>query len=91
VALGTPRDSWRERGGWMGGMMLMTLLNRCYRFKGFVYPSARFAESGPKGVEVQVWFRCAQAAARGPIAAVARAAAWAMTACPGGGLFHSRR
>jgi hypothetical protein len=54
VALGKPRNSWRERGGWMGGMMLTTLLNGCYRFKGFVYESARFAESGYKAVEVQV-------------------------------------
>jgi len=35
-------------------MMLMTLLKRCYRFKGFVYQSARFAEVGHKAVEVQV-------------------------------------
>jgi hypothetical protein len=55
VALGKPRDSWRERGGCMGGgTVVMTLLNRCYRFKGFVYQSARFAEGGHQGVEVQV-------------------------------------
>ena len=54
--VGEACDGWREQGGWdwMGGMMLMTLLNRCYRFKGFVYQSARFAEGGHKAVEVQV-------------------------------------
>jgi hypothetical protein len=56
VALGKSRDGWRERGrwDWLGGMLRMTLLNRCYRFKGFVYQSARFAEGGPKAVEGQV-------------------------------------
>lgn len=35
-------------------MMLITLLNRCYRFKGFVYEGACFAEGGHAAVEVQV-------------------------------------
>ena len=35
-------------------MLLMTLLNRRYRFKGFVYRSALFAEGGHKAVELQV-------------------------------------
>jgi transposase len=35
-------------------MRLITLLNRCYRFKGYVYESARFAEGSQNSLEVQV-------------------------------------
>jgi transposase len=35
-------------------MRLITLLNRCYRFKGFVYESARWGECGSKSVQVRV-------------------------------------
>jgi transposase len=35
-------------------MMLITLLNRCYRFKGFIYESARLMAGRPKAVEVGV-------------------------------------
>lgn len=50
------RGDWRVRLGWVliGVMTLMTLLNRCYRFKGFVYESARFGERGKQAVEVRV-------------------------------------
>jgi transposase len=37
----------------MSGMMLTTLLNRCYHFKGFVYERARWV-AGRKAIEVQV-------------------------------------
>ena len=35
-------------------MELTTLLNRCYRFKGFVYKEARFAPGKPDTIEVEV-------------------------------------
>jgi transposase len=35
-------------------MMLITLLNRCYRFKGFVYEGARLADAAQKVIEVEV-------------------------------------
>jgi len=35
-------------------MTLTKLLNRCYRFKGFVYEDACFAEQHANAIEVQV-------------------------------------
>jgi transposase len=35
-------------------MMLMTLLNRCHHFKGFVYESARFMAERAKAIEVVI-------------------------------------
>ena len=35
-------------------MMLNTLLNRCYRFKGFVYESARLGDEGQKLIEIEM-------------------------------------
>jgi len=38
----------------MRGMMLTKLLNRCYRFKGFVYEEAGFTQQRSNAIEVQV-------------------------------------
>jgi transposase len=39
-------------------MTLITLLNRCYRFKGFIYEYARFIQAGRPTIEVHIRARC---------------------------------
>jgi hypothetical protein len=47
---------WRSpvRCGLIRGMTLTKLLNCCYRFKGFIYEEAGFAEQRANAIEVQV-------------------------------------
>ena len=49
-------EVWRKRGGCgvVRAMRLVTVLNRCYRFKGFVYEDAGFCTERKDVVQVRV-------------------------------------
>jgi len=53
-----PEGRWGWRSpvlcGLIRGMTLTKLLNRCYRFKGFIYEEAGFAEQRANAIEVKV-------------------------------------
>lgn len=56
VAGGFLREVWRKGCGCgvVRAMRLVTVLNRCYHFKGFVYEEARFCPDRKDAVEVRV-------------------------------------